>query len=256
MAVERRRGCGFRKIGGLYIVSGGRGYACDRLPYPLEVCPTCGHGIKQTRGFTWIDVEALVGGLHPNCADDFACPLCMRPDSIGRAGLLWIGEKFYKTPAEFLREAADMGISRRISAIPRGFNILRTWILLAHPKVVECPLNCGKCGQIMSLHRERMIAERTTTTAAIVEHCEPFLRCPRCGNETPLYRPGIFRVFLPERIEKIVPESWKIDPTHFEELQDLADKGITPVFVPDDDPDHRGTVYDLDLEDEANGKND
>lgn len=247
MAVERRRGCGFRKIGGLYIVSGGRGYACDRLPYPLEICPTCGHGIKQTRGYTWIDVEALVGGLHPNCADDFACPLCMKPDAIGRAGLLWIGEKFYKTPDDFIREAAEMGISRRISAIPRGFNVGRTWILLAHPKAIACPLNCSKCGEVMTIRRdEKVIAAKTPTTGAVVQFGATYLHCGRCGNETPLYRPGIFRVFLPEKIEKIVPESWRDNPLRAAELRELEEKGITPVFVPDDDPDHRGTVYDDD----------
>ena len=26
--------------------------------------------------------------------------------------------------------------------------------------------------------------------------------------------------------------------------QNLAKRGITPVYVPDDDPDHQGTVYD------------
>src|SRR5207302_7622776 len=55
VAVEAKRGCGYRKIGGLYFVGGGRGVACDRLPIPLDICPTCGHGIKQTRGFTWVD---------------------------------------------------------------------------------------------------------------------------------------------------------------------------------------------------------
>lgn len=35
------------------------------------------------------------------------------------------------------------------------------------------------------------------------------------------------------------------------ELQDCADGGITPVFVPDDDPDHKGTVYDKEEEEET-----
>lgn len=239
MSVEPRRGCGYRKIGGLYFVSSGRPVFCDRLPIPLDVCPTCGHGIKQTRGYTWINVEALVGGLHPNCLDEFPCPLCMRPDEIGRAGLLWIGAKYYKTPREFCAESDALGVSRRISAIPRGFVVGKTWILLAHPNAIVCSLNCERCGQMMNRHTAKVIAEKTLTTAAIVEPCTPFLRCGLCGHETPVDRPGVFRLWKPERIEKIVPESWKLDPTHFEELQDLADKGITPVFVPDDDPDHK-----------------
>jgi hypothetical protein len=32
------------------------------------------------------------------------------------------------------------------------------------------------------------------------------------------------------------------------EVKELLDKGITPVFVPDDDPDHQGSVYDKEEE--------
>ena len=221
MAVEPRRGCGYRKIGGLYLVSGGQGVPCDRLPFPLDVCPTCHHGIKQSRGWTWIDVAELVGGVHPQCQDEFPCPICMAPADMGKAGLLWIGEQFYKTPLDFMREAAELGISRRISAIPRGFKVGETWVLFAHPKTIPCS-NCSGTG----LHGGQPLT--------------PDPKIPKCGDcKGTGYKQGIFRVWRPERIEKILPESWKIDPAHFEELQDLADKGITPVFVPDNDPDHR-----------------
>jgi hypothetical protein len=206
VSVEPRRGCGFRKIGGLYLVSDGRGVVCDRLPIVLGICPTCGHGVKQTRGFTWVDAAALAG-VHPNCKDDFACPLCMAPHELGRCGLLWIGEKFYKTPDDFDREAASLGVSRRITAIPRGFKVGETWILFAHPKAVQVV-------GVMEID----------------------------------YKPGIFKVWRPQRIEKILPESKRGS----EEAAALSEKGITAVFVPDNDPDHRGTVYD-DEEENGNG---
>src|SRR6266478_6075780 len=105
MAVEPRRGCGYRKVGGLYLVSGGGGVPCDRLPIRLDVCPVCSHGFKQSRGWTWVDVFGLIGGDHmvPSftvgetiaCADDRRCPLCYNVKAVGKAGLLWIGEKFY-----------------------------------------------------------------------------------------------------------------------------------------------------------------
>jgi hypothetical protein len=218
MAVEPRRGCGFRKIGGLYLVSGGVGVVCDRLPIPLEVCPTCGHGIKQTRGFTWVNAAELVGGVHPQCADEFACPLCMAPHELGRCGLLWIGEQFYKTPADFDREAAELGVSRRISAIPRGFKVGETWILFAHPKAVLSYVEVESDNPLVAvLESERLL----------------FLEKRR------VFKPGIFKVWRPARIEKILPESLRGSA----EAADLAAVGITPVFVPDDDPDHRGTVY-------------
>jgi len=37
MAVEAKRGCGYRKVGGLYIVSGGQGISCHRLPMNIHV---------------------------------------------------------------------------------------------------------------------------------------------------------------------------------------------------------------------------
>ena len=40
MAVEAARGCGWRKVGGLYLCSPpGIHVQCDRLPYDLKVCP-------------------------------------------------------------------------------------------------------------------------------------------------------------------------------------------------------------------------
>lgn len=234
MSVEPRRGCGYRKIGGLYLVSGGYGVVCDRLPIPLGVCPTCSHGIKQTRGFTWVDAAALVGGVHPNCADDFPCPLCMAPHQLGRCGLLWIGEKFYKTPYDFDREAAVLGVSRRISAIPRGFKVGETWILFAHPKAIRKPGFC-ECGHEEKWHRLNL--------NGIPMDCQEPSGC-ECEDYTVRYDAGIFKVWRPERIEKILPESMRGS----EHAAELIDKGITPVFVPDDDPDHRGTVYDEEKE--------
>ena len=62
----------------------------------------------------------------------------------------------------------------------------------------------------------------------------------------PVMTPGIFLVFKPQRIEQIVTEAQSRD-TEF--IDGLAKRGITPVVVPDDDPDHQGTVYDKDRED-------
>lgn len=53
MAIEAKRGCGFRKVGGTYLVSEGEGMPCDRLPIKLDVCPVCSHGFKRSRGWTW-----------------------------------------------------------------------------------------------------------------------------------------------------------------------------------------------------------
>lgn len=160
--VEQRRGCGYRKKGGIYFVSDGIGSPCDKLPIELTVCPTCSCGIKQARGFTWI-TSALFE--NKSCSGDCErCPLNLKDL---RLGLMWVGTKYYPTPADFSKEASAMGVSKRISQVPKDFVVGETWIALAHPK-------------------------------AIVSYDEK--------NE-PVFTPGIFRAFRPARIEYVVKET-------------------------------------------------
>lgn len=205
MAVEPRRGCGYRKVGGLYLVSGRLSETCHRLPHPLTVCPTCGAGFPQARGWTWVDALRL---FWPGCMptdSHYREPHCLRcvvctPDRLGdRAGLLWVGAQFYSTPAAFLAEADQLGVSRRIAALPRGFTLGETWVLLAHP----------------------------------------YACAPAAGDPLGENGPGIFSVFKPERVELIVKQS----AATAERVKGLAERGITAVPVPDDDPDHQGTAY-------------
>lgn len=237
MSVEPRRGCGFRKTGGLYLVGGGRGIPCDRLPFELTVCPCCSQGIKPARGFTWVDVAKLFQGPHTRFANEFKtqpyprlvvgerelcdcaatnfCPLCVKPEVMGKAGLLWVGEKFYKTPESFIQEGQSMtvtpqgvpvpmGFSRRIKAVPQGFKIGETWVLLAHQKAVHTVW----------------------------------------PTEPDTYTPGIFYVWRPTKLEKILPDTMQGS----KEVADLEKRGISVVFVPAGDKDHQGTVYDKDQE--------
>jgi hypothetical protein len=90
----------------------------------------------------------------------------MHEPEFGRVGLLWIGEAHYKSIQDFTAEAASMGLSRRISAVPRDFKLGETWVWLAHPKAI-----------VMS---------------------------PAEGEKDPEYAPGVFHVFKPSRIEYVV----------------------------------------------------
>jgi hypothetical protein len=213
MAIEPRRGCGYRKVGGTYLVSGPGGAPCDRLPFPLTVCPVCSCGIKQNRGWTWVNPKALFGGTHAECKDpqygNLRCPICR--GEVERAGLLWIGGQFYKTPEAFEREAYSLGASRRIKAVPRDFVVGETWVLLAHPKAIE------------KRPEPAIVDDKPVPTE---------------------YQAGIFYAWRPTRIEKILLESQRGS----EEVADLEKRGITPVFVPDGDKDHQGSVYDKEEE--------
>lgn len=199
MAVEKIRGCGFRKCGGLYLVGNGIVDVCDRLPLNLpKICATCGAGIKPHRGFQWINPQKLFDN-HKKCNDKPTCMMCYPPDE--QSGLMWVGNRWY-TPQKFIEEALNLGVSKRISHIPKGFEIGKTIIYLAHrkagTKTVEEPTNFG----------------------------EPIKKRELC--------PAIFYVIRPKRIEKLI---WKKDATT-ENILELEKRGITPIIIPDGDKDH------------------
>src|SRR5262245_27750873 len=118
---DEPRGCGSRKPGGLYLVSSGEGVACCKLPIALTCCPTCSAGIKFCRGWTWIDADRIFPATECTSSGKAFCRLACPP--FGRWGLLWVGAQFYKTPADFTDEAARLGISRRISTLPKEFKL-------------------------------------------------------------------------------------------------------------------------------------
>lgn len=191
--VESKRGCGYRVPGGLYLVTSGLGRVCGALPIELTVCPTCHHGIKPSRGWTWINIATLVeqrGCDRQEKEGEEGCGDCPIADAkIQMAGLLWVGEKFYSTPDEFSKEAARMGISRRISMVPRGFRVGETWVALAHRKAFPTTFDL-KPGEEIEWHS------------------------------------AIFHLFRPARIEYVV----KGDETD-EELESLEKRGISLVRV-------------------------
>ena len=220
---EAKRGCGYRKIGGLYLMGGSTGRACGRFPFPLTICPVCSAGIKQQRGFQWIRPAALFATLGP-CKTGNGCDTCPMTDvgrladADGRAGLIWVGAGFYPTPADFAREAAEQGVCRRIGAIPTGLKA-GSWVFLAHAKAVPVPVS-----ELSAEEREDL---------------------PE-GTEV-VYRPGVFMAFQVDRIEKCITATEAEDA---DAMARLDARGITPVVL-DDVPRHRGSVYDMGDEGEA-----
>jgi hypothetical protein len=190
--IEGKRGCGYRKPGGLYLIGPPTSVDCCKLPFPLTICPCCGAGIRPARAWTWVDVEKLFGNepcVAPLQANLTRCPL-YHPKELGQAGLVWIGEKFYPSPQDFLQEAREMGISRRIGAVPKDFKLGETWVLLAHRK---------------GIHR---------------------VEIDETGNDILQFTPAIFSVFRPSAIEYVV----KGDETE-EDLERIVKRGLTPITV-------------------------
>jgi hypothetical protein len=213
MAQEAKRWCGYRHVGGLYLCGEYISVPCDRLPYPLDICPTCGGGIKVSRGFTKINPLQLFG-KHDGCTDRFRpCYVCDPKDEL--AFIMGVGEKYYKTPGDFLAEAHDLGVSKRIPFIPKEMELGKTIVYLAHPKACQVKESAG-----------------LKKALAILNGDEPRQRLLDC--ETVEYKLGIFSAFIPRRVEKLI---WERDATP-DELEGLKKRGITPVIIKDGDMDH------------------
>ncbi len=272
--IEPKRGCGFRTVDGLYLMSDGVSFSCDRLTFEIdEICRCCGGGTKFSRGWTWVNPDSFFNGDHyvmtslvkssesevsyapgppqeVNCdCLGGRCPVC-RPLEMGSpAALLWIGEKHY-SPEDFKKEAAEMGVSKKIPAVPRDLEVGKTWVLCAHKKAV-----------------------RRDATPTDPDHAEF------------QYFPGVFFAFQPTRIERVVKQSdldlfeavdfmpkgdreqwikekpslidrwnlrktsrsfnigdWESNVKTYAKMARDKKRGITFVPVPDDDPDHNPEV--------------
>ena len=214
LPTEKKRGCGWKKVGGLYLIGGIMNAPCDRLPITLTTCPTCGEGLKVGKGFTKINPFKMWGnhGMEfkqdiqeaVDCHDQPTCYVCNPLDGIGY--LMRVGEKFY-TPENFMAEARQMGVSKRIPFIPRELRVGVTPIFLVHKKAGwrydEVPDGKG---------RQKRVVVPTD---------------------------AVFAAFIPMRIEQLV---WKKDlkGKKGKELRESLEKrGITIVEVPDNDRDHR-----------------
>lgn len=192
-SVEKPRGCGYRKKGGVYLIADGEMRPCGRLPIPLTCCPTCHQGIHPARGWTWIDGAAILEHSDARCRsarpiDCGTCPMGGRAlEPYDKVGLLWIGSKFYPRPADFLLEAAEMGVSRRLKSVPLDFKLGETWVWLAHRQAVRG---------------------------------EP------AEDGTATWHPGVFHAFRPARLEVVVDGT---EPD--EEIEALLERGLSPVKV-------------------------
>lgn len=213
MAIEAKRGCGYRKINALYLVGMYTPVPCDRLPLPLTTCPVCGQGIKVSRGFTEIDPFQLWGS-HDNCKDRVRpCFVCDPKDE--PAYIMGVGSKYY-TPESFLDEAQHMGISKRIPFIPKDLMLGKTVIYLAHPKAVEVK-------QPAILQEAMSIVEQSQTN-------QPKL----LEVETTKKALGIFCAFIPQRVEMLM---WQHELTD-KKREELQKRGISPIPVPRGDVNH------------------
>ena len=201
---EKERGCGYRMIGGLYLAGDkGQLVSCDSLPLELIKCGCCDYQPKLNRGFRWLTEKYVCWAsakTHEkrdrDCSCSPSCPICFRQTS-GPIGLMFVGQTYY-TPQNFVKEALELGVCKRISEIPNKLVLGESWIFLAHRKV---PLLDNKL--------------------AYEEKGEGLL------PKEPEYKEAVFYAFKPQRVEMPL---WK-GSFSAEELDLIRAHGITPVLL-------------------------
>ncbi len=215
MATEGSRGCGYRKVGGLYLM-GGQGFqTCDRLKLEIPSCPCCGEHPRPNRGIQPISSYELFD-KHPSrirdgeekgkapredlCVDDLNCRVCYpnQRDDVFKDYLIWVGREYY-TDESFNHEARTQGISRRIPYIPQELVMGHSVIYLAMRGNINTRAGVDRDGR-------------------------------------PVKKNGIFMAYIPQRLDLLVWQSDADDDPAY--IDELASRGITAVIIPDGDEDH------------------
>lgn len=203
MAVEGARGCGYRQVGGLYLVGSRYWSTCDRLKLEIPVCNCCGETPRPNRGIQVINAFRMFSDHRDEqeCNDRRTCKVCYPADNRHRSHkdyLIWVGREYY-TEGEFSAEAELQGISRRIPHIPYELKIGMSVIYLAMRGNIN--RGTGSSGD-----GSRMITAN-----------------------------GIFMAFAPERLELLI---WESEATDIY-IENLAERNITAIIIPDGDEDHK-----------------
>ena len=215
MAIEEKRGCGYRKLNALYLCGRYIGIPCDRMPVEIGACPVCGQGLHFTRSMTEVDPLTL-WGIHQPCKDAATCMMCYPPSSSAEVGhyVMTVGKKYY-SPRSFIEEATTMGISKRIPFVPKKLVLGTSVIYLAHLEAVEVresPMMQEAMALIAGSSEQTKLLEAETVKKAM----------------------GIFAAFRPQRVETLIREDELTD----KKREELEKRGITPIPVPRGDTDH------------------
>jgi hypothetical protein len=130
----QKRGCGYRKLHKLYLVGGGLRGSCDRLPLKIIECNVCGGTINFSRGIQKVDLSKMYGDHNCTCHEQ--CPIC-HPSKLNevQTWLMWVGKSY--TQKSFIKECEEMGASKAIPFVPKGFIVNQDWVLLAMKGIVK-----------------------------------------------------------------------------------------------------------------------
>jgi hypothetical protein len=256
MASEARRGCGYRKAGGIYVRGElGAGIPVGWLPCCIDY--------PHTLGMVWAEPQRLFRTAG-QAGDSWEALLALehwrRKEKVG---LIWVGAQHY-TMDSFTKEALEMGISRRVATLPvdvkRGDPVALAFV--AAVPVTESGTLFGYEGAPAAMHCETCagVPVAKAVANAMAEMGRPFqLEAQRqrdvadilAGKERkggprklamklrtsgdPMHVAGIFHCFTVSCIEVVLPASIAADP---EIQRRCEERDVHIVAVPDNDKDH------------------
>lgn len=219
---EFERGCGYRKVGGVYLVCDGASFTCDGLPVEMVPCHCCEFSVSQARSMQPIPAGYMTYLMRNHkCTEEkgFPCPICFYAETYPKAKavivelpsdsperlkleaelpkvfyLMFVSKEFY-TPESFMEEARLLGVSKRVApnSLPKGFKVGRDWVFLAHGTVPFPAID--KSGQVLKGERR--------------------------------YATGIFYAFRPSRLELVLYKGDVDD----QRIADYEEAGYTVVLL-------------------------
>ena len=254
MAVEEIRGCGYRKIGGVYLVGDGPNGHCDRLPIPIRPCGTCGEDLRFNRSIAKIDPHKLWGWhssaidfadeeISKQCECPAECPLCNpEPPVVRRNGLVLApGDRFMNDSGEVIRRRPEGG-SRKIFAQPEKPSAGRAqsylmWVgddytvesFLLEARTMGVSKRIPAIPKDLEVGKSWIYLSKLRVIPQNGQSWLPFEPVEKRGQG-----PGVFYAFRPTAIEVIVSEE-----DYDFRADEYREMGVTPVPVPANDPDHR-----------------
>ncbi len=203
-AVEAKRGCGYRQLDGKYLVGTGIQFFCDRLPMPVpDLCPTCNEGLRHTRATRKINALKL-WGEHDPCTE--------QRDKPGTLNFL-LPPCYVCHPLE--STAYLMGVGKNHYPTPKDF--------------IDEAITLGVSKRIPTVPKDIELGK----TVVFLTHKKALLCQEKDEKGNDQYQTGVIYAFVVTRVEQIVKQS-ELESVR----KKLEKRGITPVGVPDDDPDH------------------
>jgi len=131
--VETPRLCGYRVEGGEYVVSQGKAIGCGKLPLST-LCKCCNDDIPFFRGTKMLWNHRFI---NVECRKETHCQSCQSVSIKQRVMIMWVGQKFYPTPNDFIEEAEKRGVSKRLNGnLPNEFVVGETFVFFGHRKAI------------------------------------------------------------------------------------------------------------------------